>query len=146
MSDSLAAVLALRQMLALERKLAVYCGTRRRSEVRHRYQVLQVVGEPAERVREATEISGVFQWITILQRAARRVVSAGVDHQWIIHPFADFMRQSGDVLGEVARMVHVREHRVGLRSAGKAKRAVIAADFMRQSGDVLGEVARMVHV
>src|SRR6185312_9023445 len=108
--------------------LAVYCGTRRSSKVGHRGQVLEVIGESAEREREATEVSGVFQRIAILKIAAGRVVSAGIDYQRIVHPFADLVRQSGDVLREVARMVHVREDSVGLRSAGESKRAVITAD------------------
>src|SRR6185437_16717966 len=77
-----------------------------------------------------------------LKSAAGRVVSAGIDDQRIVHPFADFVRQSGDVLGEVARVVDIREHRVGLRSAGKSKRAVIATDAAKA---VLGEIRVINH-
>src|SRR6185437_10257732 len=89
--DSLAAVLAHGQMLALEGELVVHRGTWRSSEVGHGGQVLEVIGKPAKRIGEATEISGVFQGVSILKRAAGRAVSV-VDYQRIIHPFGDLVR------------------------------------------------------
>ena len=86
--DSLRAVLALGQMLSLERKLVVHGRTRRSSEVGHSDQVLEVIGEPAERKREATEISGVIEGIAILQIDAGSVVSRSIDNQRVVHPFA----------------------------------------------------------
>ena len=78
-----------------------------------------------------------FQGVAILKDAARRIVSAGIHNQRIVHPFPDLMRQGGDVLREVARMINIGEHRVRLRSAGQSKRAVIAADAARA---VLGQI------
>src|SRR6185437_4830995 len=86
------AVLTDGQFLALEGELIVYRRAWRRAEVRQSDQVLQVIGEPAEREWEPPEISRVFERIAIFEIAARRVVSPRIDYERIIHPFADLVR------------------------------------------------------
>src|SRR5690348_2096126 len=105
-SACLAAVLANRQPLSLEGELVVYRCTRRRSEVRQSDQVLKVIGEPAEGVGETAEVGIILQGIAIFESATRRADYV-IDEQRIVHPFAEYIRQSGDVLGKVAWVIDV---------------------------------------
>jgi hypothetical protein len=47
------------------------------------------------------------------------------------------MRERGNILSELAGMVYIGEVRVGLRSAGASRRAVVSADA---AGSVLREI------
>src|SRR6202165_6060384 len=129
--------------VVLERIPAVNRGGLGRSKVANEYQRLQVIGESPKRVRESAIIGVVFQRVADFHEAVVVAVDEIVGKR-VVHPFANFVRQSGDVLREGAFAVHVRSVRVGLAAGLSTVGVVITADATttRSQKDVIGDEQR----
>src|SRR4029077_14712115 len=103
-------------------------------------QRLQVVSESAQRVRVISVVGVVFQWVADFENEVVVAVDIVVDKR-VVHPLADFMRQSRHIRREGAWTVHVGSVRVGLAPWLGTIGVVIAADAATKLSqkDVIGD-------
>src|ERR1700676_2640988 len=129
--------------VVLERIPAVNRGGLGRSEVANEYERLQVIGESPKRVRESAVIGVVFQRVADFHEPVVGAVDEIVGKR-VVHPLADFVRESGDVLREGARAIHVGSVRVGLAARLRTVGAVVAANAAtaRSQKNVIGDEQR----
>ena len=77
--------------MSLEGLKTINGGAGGRSEIGERDQILQVVGEAVQNIVESTEVGVVFERVSIFQNAAGSIVAVGVDDEWVVGPFANFV-------------------------------------------------------
>src|SRR6267154_3757042 len=98
-----------------------------RSKIANEHQRLQVIGEAVKSVRKSSVVRAIFQRIANFEHVVVRAVDFIV-HKWVIHPLANLVRNSGDILRERTRATHISGLGISLPAGLNAVGAMIAAD------------------